>query len=71
MKENCLYKSKGICKKCVDKCVSNALKVDSFDRHKCYEMCLSNAKHHGDLSLADVCVKCLVGLPCSYRNPCN
>ncbi|MGL4772527.1 MAG: epoxyqueuosine reductase [Clostridium sp.] len=67
--ENCLYYSKGICKKCVDRCVNKALKEDGFDRHKCYEMCLFNAKLHSDIELSDVCGKCLVGLPCSTKNP--
>lgn len=69
--ENCLYKHMNICKKCVDKCVNNALKVDSFDRHKCYEMCLHNAEFHSDINLSDVCGKCLVNVPCSTINPLN
>ncbi|KPU44798.1 hypothetical protein OXPF_18840 [Oxobacter pfennigii] len=67
--ENCLYKHKGICKKCVDRCVNDALKVGSFDRHKCYGMCLFNDKLHSDLSISDVCGKCLVNVPCSFVNP--
>lgn len=67
--ENCLYKSNNICKKCVSRCVNDALKVDSFDRHKCYEMCLYNAEVHSDIGLSDVCGKCLVNLPCSTKNP--
>ena len=57
------------CKKCVDRCVNNALKVDCFDRHKCYEMCLYNANVHLDIGLSDVCGKCLVNVPCSTINP--
>jgi len=67
--ENCLYKHMNVCKKCVDRCVNNALKVDCFDRHKCYEMCLHNDKLHSDIGLSDVCGKCLVNLPCSKTNP--
>lgn len=67
--EFCLYKRKGICKKCIDRCVNSALKVDSFDRHKCYEMCLYNDKLHSDIGLSDVCGKCLVNVPCSFVNP--
>lgn len=67
--ENCLYKHMNICKKCVDRCASSALKIDSFDRHKCYEMCLYNAKVHSDITLSDVCGKCLVNVPCSTINP--
>lgn len=68
-KEKCLYKNSGICKKCVQRCVNDALKIDSFDRHKCYEMCLYNAEVHRDIGLADVCGKCLVNVPCSFRDP--
>lgn len=67
--ENCLYKHMNVCKKCVDRCVSNALEVDFFDRHKCYEMCLYNDKFHSDIGLSDVCGKCLVNVPCSTINP--
>jgi epoxyqueuosine reductase QueG len=67
--ENCLYKHMNTCKKCVDRCVNNALKADSFDRHKCYEMCLYNADIHSDVGLSDVCGKCLVNIPCSTINP--
>ena len=67
--ENCLYKHMNVCKKCVDRCVNNALKVDCFDRHKCYEMCLYNDSIHSDIGLSDVCGKCLVNIPCSKNNP--
>lgn len=67
--ESCLYKYANVCKKCVDRCVNSALKVDSFDRHRCYEMCLYNDKFHSDIGLADVCGKCLVGVPCSTKDP--
>lgn len=67
--ENCLYKYSGTCKKCVDRCVNDALTVDGFDRHKCYEMCLYNAKQYPDIGLCDVCGKCLVDIPCSLVNP--
>lgn len=67
--ENCLYKSMNICKKCVDRCVNDALKIDSFNRHKCYEMCLDNDRFHSQLGLVDVCGKCLVNVPCATKNP--
>ncbi len=68
-KENCLYKYNGSCKKCVDRCVNDALKLDGFNRHLCYEMCLDNGEIYKDIGFADVCGKCLVELPCSFRNP--
>ncbi len=70
-KENCLYKKSGACKKCVSRCVNDALRTDAFDRHKCYEMCLYNDSLHIDLGLCDVCGKCLVNVPCSMKNPLN
>jgi epoxyqueuosine reductase QueG len=68
-KEFCLFKHDGTCKKCVDHCFSGALKVDSYDRKKCYEVCLTNAETHSELGLADVCGKCVSGVPCSFKNP--
>jgi epoxyqueuosine reductase QueG len=68
--EYCLYLADGSCGICVDKCVNTALLIDSLDKHKCYEMCLTNAARFKDLEkIADVCGKCLVGLPCSTANP--
>lgn len=64
--EYCLYKRDGGCKACVSKCAAAALTVDGFDRERCYGQCLENeAVHPG----ADVCGKCVTGLPCSFRRP--
>ncbi len=64
--EYCLHKAGGSCGLCVEKCVNEALTPEAFDKHKCYEMLLLNAKKLADLkNTADVCGKCLVGLPCS------
>ncbi|MFX1594406.1 MAG: epoxyqueuosine reductase [Promethearchaeota archaeon] len=68
-KEYCLYFHNESCKKCVDKCVYNILKVDSFDRYKCYEVCLSNSRIYSHLGLSDICGKCACGVPCSTKNP--
>lgn len=68
-KENCLYKNNGSCKKCIDRCVNDALKLSDFNRHLRYEMCLTNGETYKELGLADVCGKCLVDLPCSFRDP--
>ena len=67
--EYCLYKNNGLCKKCVERCASEALKADSFDRHKCYEILLYNDKLHKYAKVTDVCGKCCVDLPCSLTNP--
>lgn len=68
--ENCLYKYDGSCGLCVDRCITGALKIDDFDRDKCYEILLENDQIHSDLeSTTDVCGKCCVALPCSHTNP--
>jgi len=67
--EYCLYKAKGSCKKCVQRCVGKALTVDSFDRRKCYALLLENDKIFPDLGLSDVCGQCVVNLPCTFTNP--
>lgn len=63
--ELCLYKSKGICKKCVENCYSGALTLDGFDRFKCYEACMKNIDVFG----VDVCGKCTTGIPCAFIAP--
>lgn len=67
--EYCLYKAKGTCKQCVQRCVGDALKIDSFDRKKCYGILLANDRRNPDLGLVDVCGKCVVNLPCTFVNP--
>jgi epoxyqueuosine reductase QueG len=68
-KEYCLYKYNGSCKKCVDRCVNDALTVDGFNRKRCYDMCLANAEIYENIGLSDVCGKCLANLPCSFIDP--
>ena len=67
--ECCLYKYDGSCKKCVRKCVNEALLENSFDRFKCYDMLLKNVEEHKSRGYADVCGKCLAVVPCSYADP--
>lgn len=67
--EACLFKHDGSCKKCVRKCVNEALFEDSFDRFKCYEQLLENVEEHKAKGYADVCGKCLAAVPCSHLNP--
>ncbi len=68
-KEYCLARHDGSCNLCVEQCVNDALFPDSYDRWKCYEMCLHNDRLFPDMGTADVCGKCLVGVPCSTRDP--
>jgi hypothetical protein len=67
--EKCLYKIDGSCGICREKCFAQAYRNGVFDRHKCYQICLKNAERHKALGCADVCGKCLAGLPCSSGDP--
>lgn len=67
--EYCLHKYNGSCKKCISNCTTGALKVNSFDRNKCYEVCIVNANRYSDFGFCDVCGKCTVNIPCSFKNP--
>lgn len=60
--ENCLYKSKGLCKKCVTNCFYGALTEEGFDRFKCFEACEKNREVFG----VDVCGKCATNIPCAF-----
>ena len=67
--ESCLYRDDASCLHCVDRCPSEALSADRFDRKACYARCLMNEERWLSLGKADVCGKCLVGVPCTLRNP--
>ncbi len=68
-KPYCLYYYNKSCKQCVEKCTFNALRMNDYDRKKCYDMCLENAHLYSSLGLADVCGKCVSMVPCSHSNP--
>ncbi|MDU9376701.1 hypothetical protein McpSp1_13260 [Methanocorpusculaceae archaeon Sp1] len=61
--ELCLYKQKGTCGKCFERCPAGALSPDGFDRKRCFAVCMENeALYPG----CDVCGKCGVGVPCTF-----
>lgn len=64
--EYCLYRKKGVCKVCVKRCFSGALTETGFDRTRCFAVCRENERTYKD---AEVCGKCVVGLPCTFRRP--
>ncbi|KKM85382.1 hypothetical protein LCGC14_1289560, partial [marine sediment metagenome] len=68
--EYCLYFLNESCSKCIDLCTFRALNSESFDRHKCYQICLRNGKLYSELGSSDMCGKCACGVPCSLKNPC-
>jgi epoxyqueuosine reductase QueG len=69
VKEKCLNKINGSCGICQKKCIVNAYENNNYDRHKCYKQCLENVEFHKNMGYADICGKCLVGLPCSTKEP--
>jgi epoxyqueuosine reductase QueG len=69
VKEKCLNKINGTCGICQKKCIINAYQNNNFNRHICYEQCLKNDEYHKAKGLSSVCGKCLVGLPCSIKEP--
>lgn len=64
--ENCPFKADGSCGACMKRCVSGALTPEGFDRHTCDGVGVGNSSRFSGVS---VCGKCIVGMPCSYRNP--
>ncbi len=67
--EPCLHRAGRTCLRCVQRCVADALREESFDRRACYSQCLDNDGRWPDLGVTDVCGKCLAGLPCSLVDP--
>lgn len=67
--EYCLYKRHKTCMMCVKRCVNQSLQTDTFNRFHCYEQCLLNEKRYEHFGKADVCGKCMVGVPCSISIP--
>lgn len=65
----CLYYLNGSCMKCIERCPVKALTIEGFDRFKCYKYLLKNAEVHSQIGFADVCGKCISGVPCSHMDP--
>ena len=67
--EYCPFRIDGSCGACVKRCPVGALSTSAFDRHACYGALLANERRFAHLGRADVCGKCLCGLPCSEARP--
>lgn len=65
--ENCLYKKNGSCGVCLRNCYMNALSETGFKREICNIAIDRNAEKYGRTRSS--CGKCVVGLPCTYRQP--
>jgi epoxyqueuosine reductase QueG len=67
--EACLYKRNGSCHQCVDACPVSALGLpDIYKNWDCKAVTDENAVHHEGIGFADVCGKCMCGMPCSTGN---
>ncbi|MHC5039398.1 MAG: 4Fe-4S binding protein [Planctomycetota bacterium] len=67
----CLTERGETCLQCVSRCVFGALTAEGLDRRRCYEVCLANARMAMEGDRADVCGKCVAGVPCTFRNPAS
>jgi epoxyqueuosine reductase QueG len=64
----CLFAHDGGCRSCLNRCPSQALQENGFNRQACYRLCLENGSRHKLVAPTDVCGKCTSGVPCSLRN---
>lgn len=64
-RELCIHRLDGGCGKCMRICPAGALSDDGFDREACRERCDSNMP----LVSFHICGKCLVDMPCTFRDP--
>jgi epoxyqueuosine reductase QueG len=73
-RENCLFVSKGICGKCMERCPAFAITAKGHDKIKCrrYRDKLFGDFLHTTCGLdvrADFCGLCQTGVPCESTNP--
>jgi len=71
--ELCLVKAGKKCGKCIQACPIDALTEDGMDRAACYARLKENYRQlmepDGLPESTEVCAKCQVGLPCSWKSP--
>jgi epoxyqueuosine reductase QueG len=72
-KELCLLKAGKKCGKCIKVCPVGVLSEDGLNRPACYARLRENyhlrMEPDGLPDTTDVCAKCQVGMPCSYKSP--
>ena len=64
--ERCSYRRDGSCGVCMQKCRVHAITPGGFDRWACDRNGDAARARYGGLN---VCSKCIVGMPCSFRDP--
>jgi len=71
--ELCLVKAGKKCGKCIEACPVDALTEDGMDRAACYARLQENYRllmePDGLPDSTEVCAKCQVGMPCSWKSP--
>lgn len=68
--EFCRHKIRGACPGgCVEHCPVKVLGEEPFNRFLCNTVLRENARRYAHIGLADVCGKCVCGLPCSHGIP--
>lgn len=71
--ELCLLKARKKCGKCIRACPVAALSEDGMDRAVCYARLKENyqllMEPDGLPESTEVCAKCQVGMPCSFKSP--
>jgi epoxyqueuosine reductase QueG len=71
--ELCLLKVGRRCGKCIQACPVEAIFEDGMDRFACYARLKENYRllmaPDGLPDSTEVCAKCQVGLPCSWKSP--
>lgn len=63
--ERCLYKRDGSCGVCMRRCRIHAINPGGFDRWACDK----DPDRSRETYQVFACAKCIVGLPCSFRDP--
>ncbi len=68
--EYCLFKLDGSCGICVTVCPIAAIDLEgNYDNKSCMAFTEENAKFFESLGYADVCAKCMSGMPCAVERP--
>ena len=72
-KELCLHKKGHECLRCMTSCPVSAIGLNGIDRRRCNQRIQANRKRLAARSNmpddAEVCAKCVSGMPCSLQRP--